>query len=63
MNFNQFVDIAEQQPRTQQQASMVQDNEQKTAFALNLISRIPQEPPAPVESPRIPSLGALAIPN
>jgi len=63
MQLNQFIDVAEQQPRTQQQASMVQDNVQKTAFALEMIRRIPQEPPKPVDPPRIPSLGALAIPN
>ncbi len=63
MNLNQHITVAEQQPRTQQQASMVQDNVQKTQFALEMIRRMPQQPPKPVDPPRIPSLGALAIPN
>ncbi len=63
MNLNQHITVAEQQPRTQQQASMVQDNVQKTQFALEMIRRMPQQPSNPVDPPRIPSLGALAIPN
>lgn len=63
MNANEFIDIADKLPRTQQQQSMVQDNLNKTAFALRMIERMPKEPPKLEEPPRIPSLGALAIPN
>lgn len=63
MNTNDFIDLAGQVSRTQQQQAMVQDNLSKTAFALKMIERLPKEPPKPEEPPRIPSLGALAIPN
>lgn len=63
MSLYKHIGVAEQMPQTQQQASMVQDNANKTAFALKMIERMPQEPAAPVEPPRIPSLGAMAIPN
>jgi transcription initiation factor TFIIIB Brf1 subunit/transcription initiation factor TFIIB len=62
MNLNQHIDTAEKLPKTQQQASMEQDNANKTAFALNLIQRLPQQASEP-EEVRVPSLGAMAIPN
>lgn len=42
---------------------MAQDNANKTNFALKMIERLPQEPPKPAEPVRIPSLGAMAVPN
>lgn len=62
-DLNQMIDTAQKFGSTQQMASIEQDNVEKAAFALNLMNRIPQEPPKPEEPPRIPSLGALAIPN
>lgn len=50
-------------PPTEQGKSILQDNQNKTAFALDMMKRIPQEKPAPVEQPKIPSLGAAAIAN
>lgn len=63
MNLNQHIAVAEQLPPTQQQASMAQDNANKTSFALKMIERLPQSQSAPAEPPRIPSLGALAVAN
>jgi len=63
MELNKFIDVAGQFNAGSQRASLEQDNAQKTAFALKMMERLPQEPPPPVDAPRIPSLGALAIPN
>jgi hypothetical protein len=62
-NLYEFIDISSGLPQTQQQASMVQDNRKKTDFALQLLERMVKEPPKKEEPPKIPSLGALAIPN
>jgi len=62
MDLNQHIDTAQQFAGNQQKLSMEQDNANKTAFALRMIERLPQEPTAS-EPPKIPSLGALAIPN
>lgn len=63
MDLNSFRSISSELPKTKQQASMAQDNAGKTAFALKMIERIPQEQKNEPEAPRIPTLGALAIPN
>jgi hypothetical protein len=63
MELNQYIDTAQKFKPTQQQASMEQDNANKTAFAMKMIERLPQEQIKAQETPRIPSLGALAIPN
>jgi hypothetical protein len=63
VNLNQQIDVAEQLPRTQQQASMAQDNANKTNFALRMIERLPQEPAKDQQPPKIPSMGAMAVPN
>lgn len=58
-----MIDIARQHPGGELARSLHQDNQAKTAFALGMMQRIPQEPPPPEEPPRIPSLGAMAVPN
>lgn len=63
MNLNQFIDVASRFSPTRQQASLQQDGEAKTRFALEMLKRMPQGPPPEEEPVRIPSLGALAIPN
>ena len=65
MELNQMIDVARglDKSQDQQQAAIQQDGVNKAAFALNLIQRMPQEPPKPEEPPKIPQLGALAIPN
>jgi hypothetical protein len=62
-DLNTMIDVARQFQPTQQQASIAQDGVNKANFALDLIKRMPQEPPKPEEPPRIPNLGALAVPN
>jgi hypothetical protein len=66
-SLNNFINIASQfdanQRDSAQMASIRQDNQNKTAFALGMMARIPQEPVKPEEAPRIPNLGALAIPS
>jgi hypothetical protein len=63
MELNQMIDISRKFEQDQQQAAIAQDGQNKAAFALNLIQRMPQEPTKPEEPPKIPSLGALAIPS
>jgi hypothetical protein len=58
-----MIDVTKQYERTGQQAALAQDNANKTTFALDLIARMPKEPPRAEEPPKIPSLGALAIPS
>ena len=62
MELNQFIDIAHPYARDAKKDSMAQDNANKTAFALEFIRRLPTEP-VQEDPPKIPSLGALAIPN
>lgn len=62
MDLNQHISTAQQFTGSQQKLSMEQDNANKTSFALKMIERMPQEV-AQAESPKIPSMGALAIPN
>lgn len=63
MELNQYIDLAQQfKSSPSKQTSMQQDNANKAAFALNMIARQPSEP-VKEEPPKIPSLGALAIPN
>jgi hypothetical protein len=63
MELNQMIDVARQFEPTKQQASIEQDGAAKAAFALGIMQRMPQEPPKPEEPPKIPNLGAMAIPN
>lgn len=62
MDLNKHIETSQQFAPTQQQSSMEQDNASKTAFALKMIER-PSQAAAPAEPPKIPSLGAMAIPN
>jgi hypothetical protein len=62
MELNQMIDISKQFAHTGQQASMQQDNANKTAFALKMMERLPTEP-VKTEPVKIPPLGVLAIPN
>lgn len=63
MNLNGFIDIAEKAHTTQQKAAIEEDGKRKAQFALEMMQRMPKAPPAPADPPKIPSLGALAIPN
>lgn len=62
MDLNQHIATAQGFAGGQQKLSMEQDNANKTNFALRLMSNLPKEP-TQAEPPKIPSLGALAIPN
>lgn len=60
---NKMIDVARQFERHNQLDSIIQDNAKKTTFALGIIGRLPQTEAKPEEPPRLPSLGALAIPS
>ncbi len=62
MELNQMIDVAKQFAPTGQQASIAQDEANKTAFAMKMMERLPTEP-VKTEPPKIPSLGAMAIPS
>ena len=63
MGLNDMIDVSRKFEPTKVQQSIQQDNASKAAFALDMMQRMPQEPPPPEDPPKIPSLGALAIPN
>ena len=62
-DLNTLIDISQKFEAPRQQASIEQDGRAKAEFALGLLQRMPQEPTQPEEPPRIPNLGALAIPS
>ena len=63
MELNQYIDVSKKFAATDQMKAIEADNAAKTNFALNMMARMPQQEPPKAEPPKIPSLGALAIPN
>jgi hypothetical protein len=60
---NEFIALGSSLPKTQQQESIAQDNAKKASFAMDMLKRMPQEPPKEQPPVKIPSLGAMAVPN
>jgi hypothetical protein len=62
-NLNALIDISSGLPQTREQASMIQDNGKRTQFALQMLERMEKAPAKKEEPAKVPSLGAMAIPN